>query len=109
LPNSPELLSPRRVTITGAWTYRIQPSVVHRPYTRIDNGSIGSGPFNDLDASQLRWSPIAVPQQPTDFVEGIITLGGNGDVATQVGIGFTSAPPIDRWPIGFSTIPTAKC
>src|SRR5262249_30111811 len=25
----------------------------------------------------------AVPQQPTDFVEGIITPGGNGDVATQ--------------------------
>jgi len=63
--------------------------VVHRPYRRIDNGSIRSGPFNDLDAtpSQLCWSPIAVPQQPTDFVEGIITPGGNGDVATQVGIG----------------------
>jgi homogentisate 1,2-dioxygenase len=71
------------------WTYRIQPSVVHRPYARIDNGSIRSAPFNDLDAtpSQLRWSPIPVPQEPTDFIEGMVTLGGNGDVATQVGIG----------------------
>ncbi len=70
------------------WTYRIQPSVVHRPYARIDNGLIRSAPFNDVDATptQLRWSPTPVPRQPTDFVEGIVTLGGNGDVATQVGM-----------------------
>ncbi len=70
------------------WTYRIQPSVVHRPYARIDNGLVRSAPFNDLDATptQLRWSPIPIPRQPTDFVEGIVTLGGNGDVATQIGM-----------------------
>jgi homogentisate 1,2-dioxygenase len=70
------------------WTYRIQPSVVHRPYARIDNGLIRSAPFNDIDATptQLRWSPFPIPSKPTDFVDGIITLGGNGDVATQVGM-----------------------
>ena len=70
------------------WTYRIQPSVVHRPYARIDNGLIRSAPFNDVDATptQLRWSPLPVPAQPTDFVAGIVTIGGNGDVATQVGM-----------------------
>ena len=70
------------------WTYRIQPSVVHRPYARIDNGLIRSAPFNDVDATptQLRWSPIPIPKEPTDFVEGLVTLGGNGDVATQVGM-----------------------
>ena len=70
------------------WTYRIQPSVVHRPYARIDNGLIRSAPFNDADATptQLRWSPIPIPNEPTDFVEGIVTLGGNGDAATQIGI-----------------------
>ena len=70
------------------WTYRIQPSVVHRPYARIDNGHIRSAPFNDADATptQLRWSPMPIPDEPTDFVEGIVTLGGNGDVATQVGV-----------------------
>ena len=70
------------------WTYRIQPSVVHRPYRRIDNGLIRGAPFNDVDATptQLRWSPIPVPHKPTDFVEGIVTLGGNGDLAMQVGI-----------------------
>ena len=70
------------------WTYRIQPSVVHRPYARVDNGLIRSAPFNDVDATptQLRWSPLPIPQKPTDFVEGIVTMGGNGDVATQVGM-----------------------
>src|SRR5579863_5338073 len=70
------------------WTYRIQPSVVHRPYARIDNGLIRSAPFNEADATptQLRWSPFPIPNKPTDFVEGIVTLGGNGDVATQVGM-----------------------
>src|SRR5580700_8304400 len=70
------------------WTYRIQPSVVHRPYARTDNGMIRSAPFDDVDATptQLRWSPIPLPQAPTDFVAGIVTLGGNGDVATQVGM-----------------------
>ena len=88
-----ELISGTSVTTPRAdnrrtWTYRIQPSAVHRPYARIDNGLIRSAPFDDLDATptQLRWSPIPIPQAPTDFVEGIVTLGGNGDVATQVGM-----------------------
>ncbi len=88
-----ELISGTAFTMPRAenrrtWTYRIQPSVVHRPYARIDNGLIRSAPFNDVDATptQLRWSPVPIPKQPTDFVEGIVTLGGNGDVATQVGM-----------------------
>jgi homogentisate 1,2-dioxygenase len=70
------------------WTYRIQPSVVHRPYARLDNGMIRSAPFAEVDATptQLRWSPLPIPNKPTDFLEGIVTFGGNGDVATQVGM-----------------------
>jgi homogentisate 1,2-dioxygenase len=70
------------------WTYRIRPSVVHRPYARIDNGLIRSAPFDEAEATptQLRWSPFPIPRQPTDFIEGIITLGGSGDVGTQVGM-----------------------
>src|SRR6516225_12396773 len=70
------------------WTYRIQPSVVHRPYKRIDNGLIRSAPFDDVEAtpSQLRWSPFPIPKKATDFLQGIITIGGNGNVATQTGM-----------------------
>src|SRR5271155_5978025 len=70
------------------WTYRIRPSVVHRPYARIDNGLIRSAPFNEAEATptQLRWSPFPIPTRPTDFIEGIVTLGGSGDVGTQIGM-----------------------
>jgi homogentisate 1,2-dioxygenase len=70
------------------WTYRTRPSAVHRPYARIDNGLIRSAPFNEVDATptQLRWSPIPIPKKATDFVDGMVTMGGNGDVATQLGM-----------------------
>ncbi len=70
------------------WTYRILPSAVHRPYSRIDNGLIRSAPFNEVDAtpSQLRWSPLPIPDAPRDFVDGIVTIGGNGDVAAEMGM-----------------------
>jgi homogentisate 1,2-dioxygenase len=70
------------------WTYRLRPSVVHRPYSRMDNGLVRTAPFTDLDAtpSQLRWLPFPIPTTATDFVEGMITIGGNGDAAQQSGM-----------------------
>src|SRR5947209_345781 len=70
------------------WTYRIWPSVVHKPYKRIDNGKLRTGPFNETEAtpSQLRWSPFPIPQGPTDFIDGIVTMGGSGSAADQSGM-----------------------
>src|SRR5260370_12590685 len=70
------------------WTYRIWPSVVHKPYRRIDNGKLRSGPFNQTEAtpSQLRWSPFPIPQDPIDFIDGIVTIGGSGSAADQSGM-----------------------
>jgi homogentisate 1,2-dioxygenase len=36
--------------------------------------------------NQLRWDPLPVPSAPTDFVDGITTIGGNGDSFAQHGI-----------------------
>ena len=70
------------------WTYRIRPSVVHKPYKRIDNGWLCTAPFTETEAtpSQLRWSPFPIPTTPTDFVAGLVTLGGNGSAANQSGM-----------------------
>jgi len=70
-----------------SWMYRIRPSVVHSPYKRIDNGLIRSSPFNEVETTpnQLRWSPIAIPTKPTSFLDGIITIAGNGDLSTHCG------------------------
>jgi homogentisate 1,2-dioxygenase len=36
--------------------------------------------------NQLRWNPLPFPEQPTDFLDGLITFGGNGDPALQIGV-----------------------
>jgi homogentisate 1,2-dioxygenase len=70
-----------------SWMYRIRPSVVHRPYERIDNGLIRSTPFNEVETTpnQLRWSPLPIPEKPTTFIEGIATMAGSGDLTTHSG------------------------
>jgi homogentisate 1,2-dioxygenase len=70
-----------------SWMYRIRPSVVHRPYERIDNGLVRSTPFNEVETTpnQLRWSPLPLPTKPTTFIEGIATMAGSGDLTTHNG------------------------
>jgi homogentisate 1,2-dioxygenase len=48
-----------------------------------------SAPFNEAPPTpnQLRWNPLPLPSQPTDFVDGIVTMGGNGDSSLQTGLG----------------------
>src|ERR1700722_13673985 len=69
------------------WTYRIRPTVLHKPFVEIPNRLIRTGPFNEVAAppNQLRWRPLSNPAPGTDFVDGIVTLGGNGDAGTQEG------------------------
>jgi homogentisate 1,2-dioxygenase len=70
------------------WTYRIRPSVTHKPYEEMDAKMIRSGPFTEVPTppNQLRWNPIPIPEAKTDFIDGIVTLGGNGDPAFQTGV-----------------------
>jgi homogentisate 1,2-dioxygenase len=70
------------------WTYRIRPSVMHRPFERIANGQFRSSPFDEVETTpnQLRWNPLQIPAEPTDFVSGITTVAGNGDLFAQSGI-----------------------
>jgi len=79
-----------RATSRRTWTYRIRPSVTHKPYEVADATGklIRSGPFTEVPTppNQLRWNPMPIPTEKTDFVDGIITLGGNGDPAFQTGV-----------------------
>ena len=61
------------------WMYRIRPGALHKPFRRIENGRI----TNEFGATvappnQLRWSPLPIPTQPTDFVAGCVTMAGQG-------------------------------
>jgi homogentisate 1,2-dioxygenase len=71
------------------WTYRIRPSAVHKPFRPLDNGRLRTAPIDDgqISPNQLRWDPIPIPDAPTDFVDGLVTMGANGDAGSQSGIG----------------------
>lgn len=69
-----------------SWLYRIRPSAMHLPFERIAAGRIVSD-FNALPTTpnQLRWNPLPMPSEPTDFVQGLVTIAGNGDPHAQSG------------------------
>lgn len=77
-----------RATNKRTWTYRIRPSVLHKPFRRIDAGRFESSPFDKIPTTpnQLRWDPLPLPTEQTDFIDGITTIAGNGDSFSQFGM-----------------------
>jgi homogentisate 1,2-dioxygenase len=71
------------------WTYRIRPSVLQGPFKQLGNGLWRNGPFAEAPPTpnQLRWNPVPMPEAPTDFIDGMLTFAGNGDVAAGAGMG----------------------
>ncbi|MBP2316303.1 homogentisate 1,2-dioxygenase [Azospirillum soli] len=71
-----------------SWLYRIRPAAMHQPFERIDHGRLLSR-FDEVPTppNQLRWDPLPLPDRPTDFVDGLVTMAGNGGPAAQVGCG----------------------
>ena len=69
-----------------SWLYRIRPAAMHRPFQRLDNGRIAAD-FDYVEAppNQLRWDPLPMPVEPTDFIDGWVTMAGNGSAAAQSG------------------------
>ena len=69
-----------------SWLYRIRPAAMHEPFTRMDDGRIVSR-FDEVDTSpnQLRWNPLPMPEAPTDFIDGLVTMAGCGDPRTMSG------------------------
>lgn len=76
-----------RVHNRRTWTYRIRPSVLHLPFEQIDNGGWQSR-FDELPVTpnQLRWNPLPMPTEATDFVDGVRTIAGNGSLFSQTGM-----------------------
>jgi len=77
-----------RASNKRTWTYRIRPSVLHRPFEQIDHKLFRSSPFDEIvtTPNQLRWNPMPIPTEPTNFIDGISTIAGNGDSFAQTGM-----------------------
>jgi homogentisate 1,2-dioxygenase len=76
------------------WVYRILPSAKHQAFERIDNKNLRATPFDEIEPNpnRLRWNPLALPlaadetDQQQDFIDGLFTVGGNGDIKTRGGM-----------------------
>jgi homogentisate 1,2-dioxygenase len=79
--------APRHVN-RRSWLYRIRPASVHEPFAMLQSGAFHNN-FDEAPAppDQLRWDPLPMPATPTDFVDGLLTMAGNGGPASQAGIG----------------------
>ena len=70
------------------WFYRIRPSVLHGEFNLVRQTHLLTAPLKDVitPPNQLRWDPIDIPDQPADFIDGLVTVVANGDSALQVGM-----------------------
>src|SRR5215212_743173 len=63
-----------------SWLYRIRPSVLHEPFVALrDAPEIPPTP-----PTQLRWDPLPIPAEPTDFVDGLTTIATNDGIGVQI-------------------------
>ena len=89
-----------RVHNKRTWTYRIRPSVLHKPF-RADRQpaapELAVSTRSSTTPNQLRWDPVPIPTEPTDFVDGLVTIAGNGDSFAQTGWPFISMPATRAW------------
>jgi homogentisate 1,2-dioxygenase len=62
-----------------SWLYRIRPAVAHGDFRRASDGLLTSR-FDDCETppNPLRWNPLPIPSEPTDFLAGLATVGGTG-------------------------------
>ena len=72
-----------------SWLYRIRPSVLHEPFAPLDARLLRGSPFDEVATppNQLRWDPLPIPNEPADFIDGLVTIAGNGDSMQNTGVG----------------------
>ncbi len=85
-----ELLSGTAFTVPRSesrrtWMYRIRPSAAHGRFARLERQIAGGG-LGPVDPNRLRWSPLEIPQAPTDFVDGLVALAANTPAEVSSGI-----------------------
>jgi homogentisate 1,2-dioxygenase len=73
-----------------SWLYRLRPTASHPAFTPYNGATLlRTAPFEEVPPSpnRLRWDPMPLQDEPTDFVDGLATYGGNGDIGAGTGLG----------------------
>lgn len=79
-----------RASNRRTWFYRIMPSVKHTAgFKPLASDWLRTAPCRDENQQpfcQLRWNPTELPSEPTNFVQGIRTIGCAGDAPMGAGM-----------------------
>jgi homogentisate 1,2-dioxygenase len=76
--------TPRAVN-RRSWLYRIRPAVTHHPFERYAHRLLDERTSAAVSPNQLRWDPVSIPGTPTDFIEGLVPMAGNGSPDAHAG------------------------
>jgi homogentisate 1,2-dioxygenase len=63
-----------------SWLYRMRPSAEHPPYRRYEGAELFAprpAATGALAPNRLRWNPLALPDAPTDLIDGLVTMVAN--------------------------------
>lgn len=85
-----ELFSGTAFTMTRSeqrrtWLYRIRPSALHPAFERLER-QLSGGPLGPVTPNRLRWSPLDIPAEPTDFIDGWVAMAANSAAQKPAGI-----------------------
>jgi homogentisate 1,2-dioxygenase len=71
-----------------SWLYRMRPSAEHPPYRRYEGATLfAPGTVQaPLAPNRLRWDPLAMPEAPTDLIDGLTTMVANRDPQDLEGV-----------------------
>lgn len=61
-----------------SWLYRLRPSAQHSPFEPMTHGTFRADFEPRPEVNLVGYAPLPVPNTPTDFVDGLHTLGGAG-------------------------------
>ncbi|STR45842.1 homogentisate 1,2-dioxygenase [Iodobacter fluviatilis] len=74
-----------RSELRRTWMYRILPSAAHGKFERLEKQRQGCQ-LGAITPNRLRWDPLPVPDAPTDFIDGLITMAANSDAPEGITI-----------------------
>ena len=71
-----------------SWLYRMRPSAEHPPYRPYEGAPLFTTSLlvDPLPPNRLRWDPPAMPDEPTDLVDGLATMMANGGAEALSGV-----------------------
>jgi homogentisate 1,2-dioxygenase len=70
-----------------SWLYRLRPTANHPPFKPYAGAKhLRSAPFDEVPPSpnRMRWNPLPLPTVPTDWVDGLVSYGGNEGVGIHL-------------------------